>query len=109
MNISINTKNYTLTPSEDKILNQKTKNIQRLFRTQNGNPTLKIEIEELVKFDDLGNKYRVEAYLTFYDKSVYISKLNTTLFRAMDETFCDLKNQSTKETKKFKTNIIKRA
>lgn len=109
MEINFNAKNYTLTPSEHKILNKKIHNIKNILKKNKGNPFLKIEIEELAKVDDLGNKFRCEANLTIYDKSIYISKLHSKLRSAMDECFIDLKTQIIKGTKKFKNNIIKSA
>lgn len=109
MEINFNTKNYTLTPSERKILNKKINNIKNILKRTKGNPFLKIEIEELSKIDDMGNKYRCEANLTIYDKSIYVNKLHSKLRSVMDECFIDLKTQIIKGTKKFKTNIIKNA
>ncbi len=109
METNFNIKNYTLTPSENRILNKKINNIKNILKKSKGNPFLKIEIEELVKVDDLGNHYRCEANLTIYDKSIYINKLHSQLRSAVDECFADLKTQIVKGTKKFKTNIIKNA
>ena len=109
METNFTTKNYTLTPSETKVLNKKILNIKNILKKSKGNPFLKIEIEELVKVDDLGNKYRCEANLTVYDKSIYVNKLHSKLRNAMDECFLDLKSQIIKGTKKFKTTIIKNA
>jgi ribosome-associated translation inhibitor RaiA len=109
MNTTFSSKNYTLTPSEHIILNKKVKFIQKVLKKSKGNPILKIEIEELAKIDDLGNKYRCEANLTIYDKSIYVSKLASKLRSAMDECFIDLKIQIIKGTKKFKSTIIKNA
>lgn len=109
METNFTTKNYTLTPSETKVLNKKILNIKNILKKSKGNPFLKIEIEELVKVDDLGNKYRCEANLTVYDKSIYVNKLHSKLRNAMDECFLDLKSQIIKGTKKFKTTVIKNA
>ncbi len=103
------TKNYTLTPTETKILHKKINNIKKLLSKSKGNPFLKIEIEELVKVDDLGNRYRCEANLTVYDKSIYVNKLHSQLRSSMDECFSDLKTQVVKDIKKYKTNIHKTA
>jgi ribosome-associated translation inhibitor RaiA len=89
METNFNTKNYTLTPSETRILNKKINNIKHILKKSKGNPFLKIEIEELTKVDDSGNRYRCEANLTIYDKSI--------------------RTQVIKGTKKFKTTIIKNA
>lgn len=109
METNFTTKNYTLTPSETKVLNKKILNIKNILKKSKGNPFLKVEIEELVKVDDLGNKYRCEANLTVYDKSIYVNKLHSKLRNAMDECFLDLKSQIIKGTKKFKTTVIKNA
>ncbi len=109
METNFTTKNYTLTPSETKVLNKKILNIKNILKKSKGNPFLKIEIEELVKVDDLGNKYRCEANLTVYDKSIYVNKLHSKLRNALDECFLDLKSQIIKGTKKFKTTVIKNA
>jgi ribosome-associated translation inhibitor RaiA len=109
MNTTFSSKNYTLTPSEHKILNKKVNLISKILKKSKGNPVLKIEIEELPKTDDLGNKYRCEANLTVYDKSIYVNKLDSKLRNSMDECFVDLKTQIIKGTKKFKTTIIKNA
>ena len=45
MEINFNTKNYTLTPSERKILNKKINNIKNILKRTKGNPFLKIEID----------------------------------------------------------------
>jgi len=109
MNTTFSAKNYTLTPSEHKILNKKVNLISKLLRKSKGNPNLKIELEELAKVDDLGNKYRCEANLSIYDKSIYVNKLDKSLRSSMDECFVDLKTQIVKGTKKFKSTIIKNA
>jgi len=109
MNTTFSAKNYTLTPSEHKILNKKVNLISKLLRKSKGNPILKIEIEELAKVDDLGNKYRCEANLSIYDKSIYVNKLDNKLRNAIDECFIDLRTQIIKGTKKFKSTIIKNA
>ena len=109
MNTTFSAKNYTLTPSEHKILNKKVNIISKLLRKSKGNPNLKIELEELAKVDDLGNKYRCEANLSIYDKSIYVNKLDKSLRSSMDECFVDLKTQIVKGTKKFKSTIIKNA
>lgn len=109
MNTTFSTKNYTLTPSEHKILNKKVNLISKILKKSKGNPVLKIEIEELPKIDDLGNKYRCEANLSVYDKSIYVNKLDSKLRNVIDECFIDLKTQIIKGTKKFKTTIIKNA
>ena len=109
METNFTTKNYTLTPSETKVLNKKILNIKNILKKSKGNPFLKVEIEELVKVDDLGNRYRCEANLTVYDKSIYVNKLHSKLRNAMDECFLDLKSQIIKGTKKFKTTVIKNA
>jgi ribosome-associated translation inhibitor RaiA len=109
METNFNTKNYTLTPSETRILNKKINNIKHILKKSKGNPFLKIEIEELTKVDDSGNRYRCEANLTIYDKSIYINKLHSKLKNVIDECFLDLRTQVIKGTKKFKTTIIKNA
>ncbi len=109
MNTTFSSKNYTLTPSEHKILNKKVNLISKILKKSKGNPVLKIEIEELTKVDDLGNRYRCEANLSVYDKSIYINKLDSKLRNVIDECFIDLKTQIIKGTKKFKTTIIKNA
>jgi len=109
MNTTFSAKNYTLTPSEHKILNKKVNLISKLLRKSKGNPNLKIELEELAKVDDLGNKYRCEANLSIYDKSIYVNKLDKSLRSSIDECFIDLRTQIIKGTKKFKSTIIKNA
>ncbi|MFA5230657.1 MAG: hypothetical protein WC422_04805 [Candidatus Paceibacterota bacterium] len=109
MESNFTTKNYTLTPNEIKVLNKKVNYIKKLLSQSKGNPFLKIEIEELVKVDDLGNRYRCEANLTVYDKSIYVNKLHAQLRSSMDECFSDLKTQVVKDIKKYKTNIHKTA
>ncbi len=109
MNTTFSSKNYTLTPSEHKILNKKVNLISKILKKSKGNPVLKIEIEELAKVDDSGNRYRCEANLSIYDKSIYVNKLDSKLRNVIDECFIDLKTQIIKGTKKFKTTIIKNA
>jgi len=109
MESNFTTKNYTLTPNEIKVLTKKVNYIKKLLSQSKGNPFLKIEIEELVKVDDLGNRYRCEANLTVYDKSIYVNKLHAQLRSSMDECFSDLKTQVVKDIKKYKTNIHKTA
>ncbi|HRZ29886.1 MAG TPA: HPF/RaiA family ribosome-associated protein [Candidatus Paceibacterota bacterium] len=109
MENNFTTKNYTLTPSETKVLNKKISYIKNILKKSKGNPFLKIEIEELVKVDNFGNRYRCEANLSVYDKSIYVNKLHSQLRSAMDECFSDLKTQIIKDIKKYKTNIHKNA
>lgn len=109
MESNFTTKNYTLTPNETKVLNKKISYIKNLLSKSKGNPFLKIEIEELAKVDDLGNRYRCETNLMVYDKSIYVNKLHAQLRSAMDECFSDLKTQVVKDIKKYKTNIHKTA
>ncbi len=109
MDFNFVSKNYTLTPSEEKIISKKANAIKKIIKNKKGNPVLKLEIEELPKIDDSGNQYRCEANFIIYDKSVHITKLASTLRNAMDDCFLDLKNQVIKDRKKFKTKIIKNA
>lgn len=109
MDINFVSKNYTLTPSEEKVLEKKSNAIMKLIKKQKGNPVLKFDIEELPKVDNNGNQYRFEANFMFYDKSIYVEKLSSTLRNAIDDCFSDLKTQISKESKKHKTKIIKTA
>jgi len=109
MEINFTTKNYTLTPSEKRVLNKKFNGIKRILKKSKGNPFLRVEIEEYTKVDDSGNRYRCECNLTFYDKSIYINKEHSKLRNAIDECFLDLKTQIIKGTKKFKKLLIKSA
>lgn len=109
MEFNFVSKNYTLTPSEKKVLDKKVKNIRKITNSKKGNPSLQIELEFLNKINDLGQQYRCEANFKFYDKSIYINKSETSLRNAMDYCFADLKNQIIKDNKKYKTKIIKTA
>ncbi len=105
MDFNFLTKNYTLTPSEEKVIAKKARNIQNLVKKFKGNHALRLEIEEFAKADDLGNKYRCEVNFTFYDKSIYIDKANITLRNSIDDCFSELKNKIVKDNKKHKTKI----
>ncbi len=103
MNININVKNYVLLPREQQLLDTKLAFLEKILHNSKGNPSLDIDIEELSKITNNGERFKVSATFTFFDSVIHMEEMNHNLKTALDALFDDLKVQIVKRIKKYKS------
>jgi len=103
MKSNIHVKNYILLPKEQQLLDKKLAFLEKILRKSKGNPILDIDIEELPRIANNGDRFKVSATFTFFDNTIHLEEMSHNLKTAFDSLFDDLRIQVVKCIKKYRT------